>query len=367
MEIINRRLFLTKCGLTFSILPNMLASEQSGNSCGLPLSNDRVFTNWDASVRGLARRIGIISIEKHNSDCILRVARYNREHDKYRLFLSMDNGQNWQLYDDSKVDIVGNINKVYAPMTISNNARTLFWRDFTNKEILVSADKGESWKQIALPSNIQEKIEYIVLMCVSPHNDNRIYARIKFTDKNDYEIYQINDYDKIFVKVTDVVSYFVESRANPKILIGLTRYVQKNEPQKIVVSKDGGVTWNKIKDNIATRHILYRNRFTNILSTIQKSSLDTEVVSTQTIAQIESDPVDPDTFYVVASTGVFATRNFGESFSLLPISDEYLGSIEEFAVNPVDGRHIFASVKTVDLYHSADRGCTWKKLIPPPS
>jgi hypothetical protein len=44
---------------------------------------------------------------------------------------------------------------------------------------------------------------------------------------------------------------------------------------------------------------------------------------------------------------------------------EYLHSVGEIAVNPVDGRHIFASVKTTELYHSSDRGCTWKKLALP--
>ena len=381
MNVLSRRMFLVKYGVCFSVVSNLLAFEQY---CAIPIPDDRVLYYWvgtgTISSVNQTPPLRLISIEKHNSSCILRINIYTRGSDINQFFFSSDNGQAWQLYDSSEIQHTGvshfenlNINEPYS--LISNNARTLFWHDVNNIEILASMDEGKSWKKSAIHSSIQNIIEKINLVSKSLHDDNQIYAWIRFSDKDKGEgIYRIDERTGICSKVTDEIRdipylfhYMVESRANPKILIGITRFDQVNDtPQEIVISKDGGATWNKTKHNIIP-NVVYRNSNNNNVSTIRKSPYTQEwsIAPGRRVLQIESDPDDQDTFYAVTWAGVFVTHNLGESFRLLPISIEYLNSVSAIAINPVDGRHIFAVVKNEDLYHSDDRGCTWKKLTLP--
>jgi len=356
MEV-NRRLFLAKCGMAFSVLPNMLTAEQAGNSCGFPVLDNRELAFWDSPPMGL-RSFSIISMEKNNSGNVLRIAVYDRKNTKFLYFFSTDNGQTWQPYNDSIVSSYGNPNHYPSiTNTTSNNARTLFWRNNGISEIIVSADKGKSWKPIDIPSDIKERIGNVYVASVSPHDDNRIYIYTRY--KGD-SIYQVDYRTKTVTKITDGIVYMIESRATPKIIIGTTQFIQEGMTYtEIVLSKDSGLTWNKAKEDIVPNYYYIGEK---AASMTRQSSSDRFRPLVRPINQIESDPVDPDTFYVVTWTGVFVTNNFGESFRILPISHEYINSVDEIAVNPVDGRHIFVAVKRADLYHSDDRGCTWKKL-----
>ena len=366
MGIINRRLFLAKCGIVYFILPNASTAEQVGNLCGFPVLDNRALAFWDRPPGDFPRSLRIVSVEKQNSGSVLRIAIYDRKNGKYLFFSSTDNGQSWQPYDDLEVSSFGNLNNFTNVFNVSsNNARTLFWRNSKIYEIVVSADKGKSWQPIEIPSNIENRIGSITVVSVSPHDDNRLYVLIRFSsgrNEANYGIYQVDDRKKTVIKIADDIMYMVESRANPKNLIGTTDFeeeVFRNKYTEIVVSKDGGLTWNKVKENIVPNYYYIGE---NAASMIRQSPSDRFRYLPRPINQIESDPTDPDTFYVVTWTGVFVTHNFGESFRILPISHEYMNSVDEIAVNPVDGRHVFASVKTTDLYHSSDRGCTWKKL-----
>ena len=360
MEIINRRLFLVKYGALFSVLPNMLAAEQVGNICGFPVANDRKLAFVDRPPMGF-RNLRIVSIEKHNSGSVFRISIHKPKNSEY--FFSTDNGRSWQP-DSSEMNYCGNLNKYpnYEHVA-SNNARTLFWQNSNIFKIVVSEDKGKSWKTIEIPSNIETRIGGIKVASVSPHDDNRIYVFIRYSTgriEADYGIYQVDSRAKTVIKIADNISYMIESRANPKTVIGTTSFSRENVTYtEIIVSKDGGLTWNKAKEDIVPNYYYIGE---NTASLIRQSPSDRFRNLPRPIEQIESDPDDPDTFYVVTWSGVFVTNNLGESFRILPIAHEYLHGVDEIAVNPVDGRHIFAAVKATDLYHSDDRGCTWKKL-----
>ena len=253
MEGINRRLFLAKCGMFFSVLPNMTAAEQAGNICGLPISDGRKLALWDSPPGDFPRSFMITSMEKHNSGSILRIAMYDRKNDKFLYFFSTDHGQTWQSSDDSIVSSYGNLNKnPQAFSVLSNNARTLFWRNSSIYEIVVSADKGKSWKPIELPSSI--RLRNMMVVSVSPHDDNRLYISIRLSGYNN-SIYQIDDRTKAVTTITDGILYMVESRANPKIIIGTSQFQHEHLTfTEIVVSKDGGLTWNKIKEDIVPNY-----------------------------------------------------------------------------------------------------------------
>ena len=362
MEIIDRRLFLVKYGALFSVLPNMLAAEQVGNVCGFPVTDDRKLTFTDRPSREL-RSFRIVSIEKHNSGSVLRISIHKHKNSEY--FFSTDNGRSWQP-DSSAMNGYENLNKYPSNgNAASNNARTLFWQNSNLFRIVVSEDKGKSWRPIEIPSNIETRIGRILVASVSPHDDNRLYVVIYYsTGRNeaDYGVYQVDSRTKTVIKIADNISYMVESRANPKIVMGTTKFLRENiNYTEIVVSKDGGLTWNKIKEDIVLNYYYIGE---DAASMTRQSPSDRFSNLLNPIIQIESDPDDPDTFYVVMLNGVFVTHDLGESFRILPIAHEYMHGIDEIAVNPVDGRHIFAAVKTKtsDLYHSDDRGCTWKKL-----
>ena len=179
MEIINRRFFLAKCGIFISVLPDMLTAGQGGNLCGFPVLDDREFTFWDSPPIDFPRSLRIVSMEKHNFGSVLRIAN-GRKNGNSLYFFSTDNGQTWQP-DNSEECFYGNLNNYpsYANTT-SNNARTLFWRNFNNYEIVVSADKGKSWNPIEMPSDIKVRIGNIYVVSVSPHDDNQFYISIRY-------------------------------------------------------------------------------------------------------------------------------------------------------------------------------------------
>ena len=110
MDTINRRLFLARCSMFFSVLPNMLAAEQVDNSCGLPIMNDRELAFWDSPDMNFPGWLRIVSMEKHNTGCVLRITVYDPKKKDRLYFFSMDNGQSWQL-DDSEMKRYGNLNK----------------------------------------------------------------------------------------------------------------------------------------------------------------------------------------------------------------------------------------------------------------
>ena len=74
MGIINRKLFLAKCGAVISVSPSMLATEHADNSCGFPVMDDRKFALGDSPPGGFPRSLRIVSMEKHNSGSVLRIA-----------------------------------------------------------------------------------------------------------------------------------------------------------------------------------------------------------------------------------------------------------------------------------------------------
>jgi hypothetical protein len=81
--------------------------------------------------------------------------------------------------------------------------------------------------------------------------------------------------------------------------------------------------------------------------------------------QIQTDPKSIDIFYVLTCKGIFRSMDGGKSFVLLPLeTDKYLG-INRIAVDPVDGRYVYAECNINSLYLSDDRGCTWIKMKAP--
>ena len=78
--------------------------------------------------------------------------------------------------------------------------------------------------------------------------------------------------------------------------------------------------------------------------------------------QIESDPEDADCIYVLTEKGLYLSRDAGKSFRLAALAEGRIKAIDRLAVDPGDGRYLYAIVDLGQLYRSSDYGCTWQKM-----
>jgi len=133
------------------------------------------------------------------------------------------------------------------------------------------------------------------------------------------------------------------------------------------VSKDGGKSWKVMKGSLEiTGHKIYRSISdpTDNRSWRQHPD-DEEWPVSDGIMQIESDPKHPEYVYVLTTRGLYISRDMGKTFYLSSLAKGWLYSIDRIAVDPLDGRYLYAVVDIEKFYRSSDYGCTWELMQPP--
>jgi hypothetical protein len=227
----------------------------------------------------------------------------------------------------------------------------------------MSKDGGQSWQEVSCSVSAKEGIKALRLIAVGQHSESRVYASIGFMGPgwaSGWTFCRSNDYGKTFTILSNgVVNQVVESRSNPNLLIGMT-----GDKPEITMSKDGGIHWTNIGGGVVVEPIIEEFGYPKVFRTWKENKIfgwfDISVV--HPVIQIETDPLDENTFYCLTYKGIYVTRDLGKTFRLLPLAIEYMHGVNSFAVDPVDGRFIYATVKQSDLYRSTDRGCTWNRL-----
>jgi hypothetical protein len=317
-------------------------------SCGLDPKGERAYLPWDMPQVPGCR---LVSIFKRDMGSIIFVSRYDaNSKPQIRGYLSTDHGGTW-LQEETPSNHLSNINffpfnrsRMYAGIRDNQNP-DVCWRSRSLTSIAISLNRGELWEEISPVINRGGKIERIDLIGVGKHDIGRLYAGINVVGR-DYAVCRSDDYGRTFSVISSEVLYAVESRADRDLMIGVDRG-DENLHRSIMVSRDGGKTWNRTISDIVVDKVGNQPR------------------NNRPVRQIESDPQDPDTFYVLTWTGIYATRDWGKTFRLLPLAAEYLYGVDSIAVDPVDNRYIYAVVKGSNLYRSSDKGCTWEKLQSP--
>jgi hypothetical protein len=230
----------------------------------------------------------------------------------------------------------------------------------------MSHDGGRSWEEVSPQLKSGGTVRNFELIATGMQNSERIYAQIRLSGvEEDFSLYRSDDCGRTFVELSNEVSYAVESRADPDLLVGITN-VRPGLPIGIALSKDGGTHWKRIPSEILMEPLVTDGGQPPVIRTwVENDARDSYIKNDFQIVQIETDPSDKDTFYIVTGKGLFATRDQGKTFKLLPLAIEYVQAIESIAVDPSDGRYVYASVRKSELYRSMDRGCSWTKLASP--
>jgi len=223
----------------------------------------------------------------------------------------------------------------------------------------LSKDGGKTWDLITpmiggRGINNLGKIEFIETGALAP---GRLYARIWPGDGDETKICVSDDYGKSFKYLTDQVDRVVEARADDKILFGGLPSVQR-----IGVSRNGGISWKALEASSEFWLPLYHDALTGFIHTWRKSPQDQKYIPIFQIQQIEGDPKDTNLVYILSYKGLYISRDGGLSYRLAHLAEGRLNAIDRIAVDPQDGRFIYATVDMGKFYCSSDYGCSWKEL-----
>ena len=220
-----------------------------------------------------------------------------------------------------------------------------------------SLDGGKTWLHINPVLLERGVIDEIQLIETGMHDANRLYARVWTGGSEDFCCAVSNDYGLSFDLMSKDVIKMVESRANPLIWYGMV----KLSPW-LVLSKDGGSTWASMEGSKEFWQPHFENRIRGEVRSWKQYPDDREIENAFPIDQIESDPKNPDWIYVVTYRGLYLSRDGGKTFRLSSLARGIMHSIDRIAVDPSDGRFIYAVVNLGQFYRSSDYGCTWEKM-----
>jgi len=84
------------------------------------------------------------------------------------------------------------------------------------------------------------------------------------------------------------------------------------------------------------------------------------------VMQIESDPNNPEWIYILTYKGLYISRDMGKTFELANLARGWIRSIDRIAVDPLDGRYLYATVNLGKIFRSSDYGNTWELIRLPP-
>jgi hypothetical protein len=288
----------------FSVCQNLSDS----STCGLDPKGERTYLAWP---KPRVPECKIVSIFKRNTGSIIFISTETHNSNskpQIRGYVSTDHGDTW-LQEETPSNHFSNVNffpfnrgRMYSGIKDNQNP-DVCWRSRSLTRIAMSPNGGESWEEISPVINSGGRIERIQLIGAGKHDIGRLYAGIR-VEGSDYAVYRSDDYGRTFSVISSEVLNAVESRADRDLMIGVDR-----GDEKIMVSRDGGKTWNRTPYDIVV------NRVGN------------QTDNPRPVRQIESDPYDPDTFYVLTWTGIYATRDWGKTFRLLPLAAEYLSGV----------------------------------------
>jgi len=238
----------------------------------------------------------------------------------------------------------------------------------------VSIDGGKTWTHVKPVLEDGGSIEEIELIDTGMHSVSRLYARIQ--SGKDVRIGVSDDYGRSFRLFQKGLDDIVESRASSSVLYGRMNrpYFEStglkafdDEFSRLGVSKDGGKSWKVMKGSLEiTGHKIYRSATDREENRSWRQYPDDEEWPVSDgIMQIESDPKHPEYVYVLTTRGLYISRDTGKTFYLSSLAKGWLYSIDRIAVDPLDGRYLYAVVDIEKFYRSSDYGCTWE-LMPPP-
>jgi len=294
--------------------------------------------------------------QRDNPDVML--LSYAKRGDVTGVLKSIDNGRTWQeklSYATGSAD--KGINRIRMHPTDNETFYITFDRDSIHG-LQRTTNSGESWNKIndldIPPDSVWFPVsEKAVDIAVDPNNPdvmcyiaNRVGSAYLTEDGG-------QNWEQICTTRTKSGAY---KSSGLNILVATDAVIHRNDPQKIIFSyrdrgifktEDGGQTLFKGTDPVY-------NDPSHVLS-------------------MAADPDDPDIVYVGRNqpgsklTGVFISRNFGESFDSIGNSDngltgELIDDIEIDPKSPPSKRTIYVATEDAGVFKTVDGGSTWSAI-----
>jgi len=138
------------------------------------------------------------------------------------------------------------------------------------------------------------------------------------------------------------------SPVNPRIMYGLSS-------RGIVKSADGGLHWALVGEQAWLMAPAVDKQGRPLV-------LDGKLVGLQ-ISQFLMDPRDEKVVYAVSNKGIYLTTDGGQSWVLLDLGLDEIGSINSMGVNPLNPEEIFVGTRN-GVFRSHDHGCRFERVYP---
>jgi hypothetical protein len=345
------------------------AKPQEGQ-CGKDPGMRRIVkSGFNAGFYDLDRWVHLQGVYTINGQSQLRISYIaddsKPDHVHIKAAYSLNHGAQWTLLDslDSRYTNVPNLNEYYDSGVSSVADSNVLYRpgNKEDSEYEVSKDGGLTWEKISWKfenaRNIGSNSTRIV--ATGTKSAGRMY--LKVLEQHRYALYVTDDYGKSFRFLTDSVISVSESRSDPNTLYGIQN---KDYRTALCKSIDAGKSWKSIDHGGIFAPIYYDSKSRNMVIGISDKPVHINAISRHNpeAYQIETDPQNPDVFYVLANNGLFKSVNGGISFALLPLESDFYMQIDRIAVDPNRPGRIYAGSGQNSIWMSENGGCSWKKL-----
>jgi hypothetical protein len=347
--------------IAFAVLCVFMSSAFSNSQqCGRRPAEKRTFVAGPETEADRYIRMKLISLQRENNLSRILITKDRKS------YASSDRGQSWHKEKDPS-DCIQYATTATAGggCFISNCNPNVLYRpvnDPTQRgQIEKSSDAGHSWRRIRSKTSKGNYLGSVRLVGTGALDSKRVYAQISAI--GEHGIYISENSGETFSPLLNWSRYVVECRANPTVLFSL-------KDAAIVVSNDRGSSWKVMESSrtlisplfVKATELQHGSRELKMNSWREN---DDDVEWTTRVTQIETDPKDPATFYILSSKGLFRSTDGGQSLWLLPLAENRVNAIDMVAVDPLNGRYLFAIVSGAHLFRSSDYGCSWQEIAIP--
>jgi hypothetical protein len=334
----------------------MFSGFSNSQQCGSRLTEKRILVAGPETEPDFYSRLTLISLQRKN-----KLSRIMLNMDR-KGYASYDHGQSWHK------EITPLSCRQYATMDtaggvciISNSDPNVLYRIVNDPrqrgQIEKSFDAGHSWRRIRSKTSKGNYLGSIQLVGTGALNSKRVYAQISAV--GEHGVYISENSGETFSPLLNWGRYVVECRASAAVLFSI-------KDDAIVVSNDRGISWNVMESSrtifsplfMKTTELQHGGREIKLRSWRENDDVGWKTK----VKQIETDPKDPATFYVLSSVGLFRSMDAGQSYWLLPLAENRVNAIDMVAVDPLNGRYLFAIVSGAHLFRSSDYGCSWQEI-----